>query len=59
MPSSTLTVSNAQYSVWVQGMGEATGAIASNPKTTVSQAVTILKNYVTNQLGADHVEVLH
>jgi hypothetical protein len=40
-------------------MGEATGAIAQNPKTSVSQAVSILKNYVTNQLGADHVEVLH
>ena len=57
MPSLTLTPSNAQYSVWVQGMGQATGAIAQNPHTTVAQAVSILKNYVTNQLGADHVEV--
>ena len=58
MPSATLTVSNAAYSVWVQAMGEATGAIAQNPNTTVDQAVTILKNYVTSQLGASHVEVL-
>jgi multiple sugar transport system substrate-binding protein len=59
MPSSTLTPSNAAYSVWVQGMGEATGAIAQNPGTTVAQAVAILKNYVTNQLGANRAEVLH
>ena len=59
MPSATLTPSNASYSVWVQGMGEATGAIAQNPATTVDQAVSILRNYVTNQLGASHVEVLH
>lgn len=58
MPSATLTVSNASYSVWVQGMGEATGAIAQNPKTTVDQAVNILSNYVSNQLGANQVEVL-
>lgn len=58
MPSATLTVSNASYSVWAEGMGEATGAIAQNPKTTVDQAISILQNYVTNQLGADQVEVL-
>jgi multiple sugar transport system substrate-binding protein len=57
-PSSTLTPSNASYSVWVQGMGEATGAIAQNPKTTVSQAVGILKSYVTSQLGSSQVEVV-
>ena len=57
-PSATLTPSNASYSVWVQGMGEATGAIAQNPKTTVSQAVGILKSYVTSQLGSSQVEVV-
>ena len=39
-------------------MGEATGAIAQNPKTTVSQAVGILKSYVTSQLGSSQVEVV-
>ncbi len=57
-PFATLTPSNSAYSVWVQGMGEATGAIAQNPRTSVSQAVAILRNYVTGQLGADRVEVL-
>jgi multiple sugar transport system substrate-binding protein len=58
MPSATLTPSNSAYSVWAQGMGEATGAIAQNSKTTVAQAVSIMQNYVTNQLGANRVEVL-
>jgi multiple sugar transport system substrate-binding protein len=57
-PSATVTPSNAAYSVWAQGMGEATGAIAQNPSTTVSQAVGILKSYVTTQLGSSQVETV-
>jgi len=58
LPSATLTPTGADYSVWVQGMGEATGAIIQNPSTTVNQAVNILKNYVTQQLGASNVETI-
>lgn len=58
LPYATGTPTSADYSVWVQGMGEATGAIAQNPSTTVDQAIDILKNYVTQQLGADRVETL-
>ena len=40
------------------GMGNATGAIAQDPaNTSVDKAVSILKDYVTSQLGADKVEV--
>jgi multiple sugar transport system substrate-binding protein len=49
---------SADYAVWAQGMGNATGAIAEDPTTTVDEAVAILKDYVTAQLGADRVEVL-
>ena len=48
---------SADYQVWAQGMGNATGAIAQDPSTTVDKAVSLLKDYVTNQLGADKVEV--
>lgn len=58
LPSATLTPTGADYSVWVQGMGEATGAIIQNPSTTVDQAVSILKNYVTQQLGPSNVETI-
>jgi len=48
--------SGANYTVWAQGMGEATGAIINNPQgTTVAQAINILKSYVTNQLGSGAV----
>jgi hypothetical protein len=39
-------------------MGEATGAIIQNPSTTVDQAVSILKSYVTEQLGSSNVETI-
>ena len=58
LPSATLTPTGADYSAWVQGMGEATGAIIQNPSTTVDQAVSILKSYVTNQLGSSNVETI-
>ncbi len=56
LPSATLTPTSSDYSVWVQGMGQATGTIAQDPSTTVDQAVAILKNYVSQQLGPDRVE---
>jgi multiple sugar transport system substrate-binding protein len=56
--SATLTPSGANYSVWVQGMGQATGMLAQHPNTSVDAAVNALKTYVTNQLGPDQVETL-
>jgi len=50
--------SSANYAVWAQGMMEATGAIVQHPSTTGQQAMTILKNYVTNQLGPSEVTTL-
>lgn len=58
LPYSTETPTSANYTVWVQGMGEATGEIAQHPSTTVDQAVATLKNYVTNQLGPSGVTTL-
>jgi multiple sugar transport system substrate-binding protein len=58
LPFATLSPTSANYSVWVEGMGQATGAFAQNPNTTVAQAVAILKNYVTNQLGSSAVTTL-
>jgi multiple sugar transport system substrate-binding protein len=58
LPSATETPTSANYSVWVQGMGEATGDFVQNPKTTVKQALATLENYVTEQLGASHVTTL-
>lgn len=46
------------YDVWANGFNSATGAIMQKPQTTVDQAVGIMKQYVTNQLGADKVETL-
>jgi multiple sugar transport system substrate-binding protein len=58
LPDAIPSPSSANYPVWAQGMGNATGALAQNPTMTVADAVTVLENYVTNQLGASHVEVV-
>lgn len=58
LPSATEAPTSANYSVWVQGMGEATGDFVQNPKTTVNQALTTLENYVTEQLGSSAVTKL-
>jgi len=44
------------FEVWSKGLQEATGTMAQHPETTVDQAIGILKDYVTNQLGEDKVE---
>src|SRR5947209_9152816 len=46
------------YPAWVQGIGQATGQIAQDPNTSVDQAIQILKQTVSNQVGADKVETL-
>lgn len=47
----TLTPSSSAYSIWVQGMGNATGSLVQNPSTSVSSAVNTLSSYVSNQLN--------
>jgi multiple sugar transport system substrate-binding protein len=47
----TLTPSSSSYSIWVQGMGNATGQLVQNPSTSVSTAVNTLSSYVSNQLN--------
>ncbi len=56
LPHATLTPSSSDYSIWVQGMGNATGQIAQNPSTSVSSAVGTLSSYVSNQLGSSSTE---
>jgi multiple sugar transport system substrate-binding protein len=56
LPHSTLTPSSSDYSIWVQGMGNATGQIVQNPSTSVSSAVNTLSSYVSNQLGSSSIE---
>jgi len=58
LASATETPTSANYSLWVQGMGEATGMFVSNPNTTVAQAQSAFQQYVTNQLGSTAVTTL-
>lgn len=58
LPHSTLTPSSGNYSIWVQGMGNATGQLAQNPSGSVSSAVSTLSSYVSNQLGGGSIEKL-
>jgi multiple sugar transport system substrate-binding protein len=45
----------SSYTIWATGFTQATGAIIQKPSTTVDEAVTIMKDYVTGQLGQDKV----
>lgn len=49
----------APFTIWGTGFNNATGAIIQNPNTTIDQAINIMKTYISGQLGADKVEVLH
>jgi multiple sugar transport system substrate-binding protein len=55
LPSSSELPSSANFSVWVQGIEEASGAIALKPSTTSAQALAQMKNFITNQLGPSAV----
>ena len=55
LPDATITPSSSDYTIWAQGLTEATGAIAQG-HTSVSQAIGILKNYVVGQLGSSATE---
>ncbi len=58
LPYSTELPSSANYSVWVQGIEQASGLIAQTPKTTGAQAMASMKSFVTNQLGPSGVTTL-
>ena len=59
LPNSRLVPSEQEgYPAWVQGIGQATGQIATDPNTSVDAAIKILHDAVANQVGADKVETL-
>ena len=59
LPNSKLVPSEQEgYPAWVQGIGQATGQIATDPSTSVDAAIKILHDTVANQVGADKVETL-
>ena len=59
LPNSREVPSNqAGYPVWVEGMGQATGQIATDPTTSVDAAIKILSDTLKNQVGSGAVEVL-
>lgn len=59
MPIAVDEPNTSDFTVWGTGFNNATGAIVQNPSTTVDQAISIMKSYVTNQLGSGSVETLH
>jgi multiple sugar transport system substrate-binding protein len=60
LPNSRLVPSEQEgYPAWVQGIGQATGQIATDPNTSVDAAIKILHDTVANQVGADKVETLN
>jgi multiple sugar transport system substrate-binding protein len=58
LPSSSELPTSANYSVWVQGIEEASGTLAQTPSTTGAQAMSQMKSYVSNQLGPSAVVTL-
>jgi multiple sugar transport system substrate-binding protein len=59
LPNSRLVPSEQEgYPAWVQGIGQATGQIATDPNTSIDAAIKILHDTVSNQVGADKVETL-
>jgi multiple sugar transport system substrate-binding protein len=57
LPSAQEEPTTAPFTIWGTGFNDATGAIIQNPSTTVAQAISIMQNYITGQLGASKVEV--
>jgi multiple sugar transport system substrate-binding protein len=58
LPSSSELPTSANYSVWVQGIETASGTLAQTPSTSGATALSQMKSYVTNQLGASQVTTL-
>lgn len=58
LPYSSELPSSSGYSVWVQGIEQASGAIAEKPSTTGAEAEAQMKSFVTNDLGPSAVTTL-
>jgi multiple sugar transport system substrate-binding protein len=58
LPYATETPTSADYPIWAQGMGEATGDFVENPRTTVAEALRTFESYMTHQLGPSAVATL-
>jgi multiple sugar transport system substrate-binding protein len=58
LPWSSELPSSSNYSVWVQGIEEASGTLAEKPSTTGAQALSQMQNFITNQLGSSAVVTL-
>jgi multiple sugar transport system substrate-binding protein len=58
LPSSSELPTSATYSVWVQGIVEARGTLASKPSTTGAQAMSQMSSFITNQLSSSEVTTL-
>ena len=56
LPYGLLTPAKAEYEVWSHALQQATGNLAQHKDITVEQAVAGMKDYVSNQLGADQIE---
>ena len=42
--------------MWSHALQQATGNLAQHPDMTVDQAIAAMKDYVSNQLGANEIE---
>jgi len=58
LPYSSELPSNSNYSVWVQGIEQASGAIAEKPSTTGAQAEQQMSSFVTYDLGSSAVATI-
>lgn len=58
LPFSSELPSSAGFTVWVQGLEQASGAIAQKPSTTGAAALAQMKSFITNDLGASAVTSL-
>jgi multiple sugar transport system substrate-binding protein len=58
LPSSSELPSSSNYNVWVQGIEQASGAIAEKPSTTGAEAESQMKSFISNELGPSAVTTL-
>jgi multiple sugar transport system substrate-binding protein len=58
LPYSTELPSDSNYQVWVEGIEQASGAIAEKPSTTGAQAESQMASFITNQLGPSAVSTI-
>jgi multiple sugar transport system substrate-binding protein len=58
LPDSRAFPSDPSFPVWATGFGMATEKIIHDPATSVDDAIKIMKDYVTGQLGEDKVQTI-